>query len=91
VFAQYVPYGMDWDARRHEAGRLAVAAIAAHTTNIPDAIAHVEVMGPPDIEKNVGLTGGHIFQGEMLPDYMWDRRLESTIPNADSLASREAP
>ena len=27
----------------------------------------MEVMGPPDIEKKVGLTGGHIFQGECLP------------------------
>jgi hypothetical protein len=29
---------------------------------------HVEVLGPPDIEREVGLTGGHIFQGECLPD-----------------------
>jgi phytoene dehydrogenase-like protein len=39
-----------------------------------------EVLGPPDIEKNVGLTGGHIFQGEILPDYLWDRRLTPQTP-----------
>ena len=37
-------------------------------------------MGPPDIEKNVGLTGGHIFQGECLPPYMWSQRLPARTP-----------
>ncbi len=39
-----------------------------------------QVLGPPDIEKKVGLTGGHIFQGEILPDYLWDRRLTPQTP-----------
>ena len=39
-----------------------------------------EVLGPPDIERHVGLTGGHIFQGEILPDYLWDRRLTPETP-----------
>ena len=34
---------------------------------------HVD--GPPDLELRVGLTGGHIFHGECLPEFMWDRRL----------------
>jgi phytoene dehydrogenase-like protein len=38
------------------------------------------VLGPPDIEQRIGLTGGHIFQGEALPDQMWDRRLASRTP-----------
>ena len=29
---------------------------------------------PPDVEARIGLTGGHIFQGDCLPDQMWDRR-----------------
>ena len=40
----------------------------------------MEVLGPPDIEERVGLTGGHIFQGEILPQYMWDRRLRARTP-----------
>jgi len=77
VFAQYVPYDLNeggWERRREEAGDLAIASIARYCTNLPGAIVHREVMGPPDIERKVGLTGGHIFQGECLPDYMWDRR-----------------
>jgi phytoene dehydrogenase-like protein len=28
----------------------------------------------------MGLTGGHIFHGDVLPDQMWDRRLEARTP-----------
>ena len=33
------------------------------------------MLGPPDIEERIGLTGGHIFQGETMPDQMWEHRL----------------
>jgi choline dehydrogenase-like flavoprotein len=36
--------------------------------------------GPPDIERRIGLTGGHIFQGETMPDQMWERRLPARTP-----------
>ncbi|MDQ3728708.1 MAG: NAD(P)/FAD-dependent oxidoreductase, partial [Actinomycetota bacterium] len=45
-----------------------------------DQVLEYEVMGPPDIEERIGLTGGCIFQGECFPDQMWDRRLASRTP-----------
>ena len=39
-----------------------------------EAVLEAQVMGPPDIEQKVGLTGGHILQGECLPGNMWSRR-----------------
>jgi phytoene dehydrogenase-like protein len=83
VFAQYVPYRFragDWDARRGEARELIVRSLARFCENVPECIVDIEVMGPPDIEKKVGLTGGHIFQGECLPAYMWSRRLAYRTP-----------
>jgi len=83
VFAQCVPYKFaegDWETRRTEAGQRVIEALARHTRNFPEAILEMEVLGPPDIEKRVGLTGGHIFQGECLPDYMWDKRLSARTP-----------
>jgi phytoene dehydrogenase-like protein len=83
VFAQYVPYAFaagDWDARRDEVGDLAIASIARYCSNLPDAVVAREVMGPPDIERKVGLAGGHIFQGECLPPFMWSERLEPRTP-----------
>ena len=38
------------------------------------------MLGGPDIEERVGLTGGHIFQGETMPDQMWDKRLAARTP-----------
>jgi phytoene dehydrogenase-like protein len=68
VFAQYSPRGGD-DVRD-----LILDAIAAHAPDVRDCISELEVLGPPEIEERIGLTGGHIFQGEALPDQMWDRR-----------------
>ena len=83
VFAQYVPNRFaegTWDSRRDEVGRTVVGSIARFCSNLPAAIIDLEVLGPPDIERRVGLTGGHIFQGEILPQYMWDRRLPARTP-----------
>ena len=83
VFAQYVPTRFregTWDSRRDEVGRTVVESIARFCSNLPGAILDLEVLGPPDIERRVGLTGGHIFQGEILPAHMWDRRLQARTP-----------
>jgi len=88
VFAQYVPYKFaqgSWDERRDEVRKLALKSLARFCSNIGDvgtdgAVIDAQVLGPPDIEKKVGLTGGHIFQGECLPQYMWANRLTSRTP-----------
>ncbi|MGD0733160.1 MAG: NAD(P)/FAD-dependent oxidoreductase [Terracidiphilus sp.] len=83
VFAQYVPYHFaagTWDGRRAEVRRLALDSLSRFCTNIDQAVIDAQVLGPPDIEQKVGLTGGHIFQGECLPPYMWADRLSSRTP-----------
>src|SRR4051794_4454566 len=79
VFAQYAPYELaagDWEGRRAEIGELVLDAVAAYAPDVRECVEEMEVLGPPDVERRVGLTGGHIFQGETLPDQMWDRRLD---------------
>lgn len=83
VFAQYVPYRFaqgSWDDRREEARRIALGSIARFCGNLDAAVIDAQVLGPPDIEEKVGLTGGHIFQGECLPPYMWSNRLSARTP-----------
>jgi phytoene dehydrogenase-like protein len=83
VFAQYVPYkfaSCTWDDRREEVRRLALHSLARFCSNIDSAVIDAQVLGPPDIERKVGLTGGHIFQGECLPPYMWSQRLSARTP-----------
>lgn len=83
IFSQYVPYSFSdssWHQQRKAAKQLALSALARFCSNIPDAVIDAEVLGPPDIEQKVGLTGGHIFQGECLPQYMWTNRLRARTP-----------
>ncbi len=83
VFAQYVPYTFtngSWETRREEVRRLALNSLGRFCSNLEHAVVDAQVLGPPDIEQKVGLTGGHIFQGECLPPYMWSRRLTARTP-----------
>jgi phytoene dehydrogenase-like protein len=83
VFAQYVPYRLargTWDERRDEVRRLAMRSLGRFCSNLDSAVVDAQVLGPPDIEERVGLTGGHIFQGECLPPYMWAKRLAARTP-----------
>jgi phytoene dehydrogenase-like protein len=88
VFAQYVPYKFvrgTWDERRDEVRELAMKSLRRFCSNlgsagIDGAVIEAQVLGPPDIEQKVGLTGGHIFQGECLPPYMWANRLSARTP-----------
>src|SRR5687768_8015498 len=77
AFCQYAPYELaegDWDSRREEIGGLILGAIAAYAPDVHECVEELEVLGPPDIEERIGLAGGSIFQGEAMPDQMWDRR-----------------
>jgi phytoene dehydrogenase-like protein len=83
AFTQYGPYELaegDWDSRRDEIGRMVLDAIAMHAPDVHDCVEVFEVLGPPDIESRIGLTGGCIFQGEAQPDQMWERRLDHRTP-----------
>jgi phytoene dehydrogenase-like protein len=80
VFGQYAPYDMDWGTRREEVAQQFIDLIARFAPNFPDIVEAYEVLGPPDIEERIGLTGGNIFQGEVTPDQMWEHRLTPRTP-----------
>jgi len=75
AFCQYVPYEFDWDARRDEIADRVEASIERFAPGFRGLVEHRQALAPPDVERKIGLTGGHIFQGECLPQFMWDRRL----------------
>jgi phytoene dehydrogenase-like protein len=80
VFAQYVPYTLasgSWEERREEVADAVLACIARFAPDVADCVVERQVLAPPDVEARIGLTGGHIFQGECLPEQMWDRRFAS--------------
>jgi phytoene dehydrogenase-like protein len=83
VFGQYAPYELasgTWDSRRDEVARQFIDLIERFAPGFEARLEAYEVLGPPDIEARIGLTGGNIFQGEVTPDQMWTNRLTPRTP-----------
>ena len=78
IFAQYFPYhrgdGPWTAAQREDAADVIVAQLAEVAPNLPGAIEHRQILAPPDLEAKIGLTGGHIFHGELLPGQIFEDR-----------------
>lgn len=77
VLAQYAPYDLargSWDERRDDVGDLVLAALERRAPGITALVEHRRVLGPPDLEARFGITGGHVFHGEVLPDWAFDAR-----------------
>lgn len=74
VFVQYCPYALadgPWtDEKRAAFGRTVIDSIAEHSPGFRDLILHAEIRTPWDIEREVGLTEGNIFQGELTFDQL---------------------
>jgi len=77
IFTQYFPYTLKegtWDERREAIGDAVIAEFGQYAPNVPGAVLARQVLGPPDLEERFGLTGGHIFHGEMVPEQTFDLR-----------------
>ncbi len=61
----------EWtDADRDAFGQTCIDQIAAYSPGFKDRILHVEVRTPRELEAEVGLTEGNIFQGELTFDQL---------------------
>jgi phytoene dehydrogenase-like protein len=73
-FVQYCPpkvEGQDWtDADRDAFAETVVSQISEYSPGFRDRILHMEVRTPREIEAEVGLTEGNIFQGELTFDQL---------------------
>ncbi len=78
IFAQYFPYERTdraWEtADREVITDRIVAQLALYAPNIPGAIEHRQILAPPDLEAQIGMTGGHIFHGELMPGQIYEQR-----------------
>jgi phytoene dehydrogenase-like protein len=77
IYAQFAPYHLkhgDWEARRAELGHTVIETLAAYAPRLPDMIEALQVITPLDMEKHYGLTGGHIFHGELALDQLFTMR-----------------
>jgi len=83
VFGQYAPHTLargSWDERRDEVARQFIDLVEAFAPGFEAALIDHELLGPADIEARIGLSGGHIFQGDTRPGQMWEHRLTPRTP-----------
>ena len=59
---------------RRRAADAAIARFATVCPALPDRIIDRLALGPAELERRFGLTGGHIFHGEMLGDQLLEQR-----------------
>ena len=77
IYVQYAPYRLakcDWQSQRDALGGAVVNTLAGYAPNLPDLILHRQVITPQDLEETYGLTGGHIFHGELALDQLFTMR-----------------
>ena len=59
-----------WDDIKEARADRAIAQMAEHFPKLPDLIEHRQVVTPLDMERLMGLTGGHALHGDMSPDQL---------------------
>jgi len=77
AYVQYAPYhlrGTTWDAERERLAAAATRAIEQYAPGFSESVIAREVVTPLDLERSYGLTGGHIFHGELALDQLFVTR-----------------
>jgi phytoene dehydrogenase-like protein len=76
-FVQYVPEKFtagSWEENKPKVAETIISTIEEFAPNIRKALLQYQVLGPEDFERNLGLTGGSIFQGDITPDQLFSFR-----------------
>jgi phytoene dehydrogenase-like protein len=77
VYVQYAPFKLkdsDWDTQRGALGDTVVNTLAQYAPNLPSMVVDGQIITPKDLEQIYGLTGGHIFHGELALDQFFTMR-----------------
>lgn len=77
IQVQYAPYNLkhgDWTSRSEELSDTVVDVLSEYAPNLKDLIVARQVITPLDLERDYGLSGGHIFHGEQSLDQFFTFR-----------------
>jgi phytoene dehydrogenase-like protein len=77
IYMQYAPFKLknsDWESQRVALGDTVVKTLAKYAPNLPELILTHQIITPQDLEDRFGLTGGHIFHGELALDQFFTMR-----------------
>jgi phytoene dehydrogenase-like protein len=73
AYAQFTPCalrGATWDSERDRLGDQVIQAIDRYAPGFARSVVGRQVITPSDLERVYGLTGGHIFHGELAIDQL---------------------
>jgi phytoene dehydrogenase-like protein len=77
MFTQWVPHEWANESHQNELEAYADRVIDGYTElapNFKSAILHRQVIGPHQMQNDLGLIGGNIFHGELSPDQLFHMR-----------------
>jgi phytoene dehydrogenase-like protein len=77
VYVQYAPFKLKngpWNGQSDALGDAVVKTLSVYAPDLPGLILHRQVITPQDLEETYGLTGGHIFHGELALDQLFALR-----------------
>ena len=73
-FAPADPRGIDWSAAGPAFADTVIDTLAQYAPNLRSVILHRQVLTPRELDSTYGLTGGHIFHGELSLDQLFTMR-----------------
>jgi phytoene dehydrogenase-like protein len=77
IYVQWAPYRLRegrWDDLRGALEERALRRLAEIAPDLPARVIASEVLTPVDLERQYGLTGGHVFHGEHALDQLYAMR-----------------
>ncbi|MGI9517794.1 MAG: phytoene desaturase family protein, partial [Pirellulaceae bacterium] len=78
MFVQFTPYelrdGSSWDDVKQGFADRCLDIFSEFAPNIKNAVEHMQVLSPTDLESRFGITGGNIFQGAMNANQLFSFR-----------------
>ncbi|MBI2833842.1 MAG: NAD(P)/FAD-dependent oxidoreductase [Acidobacteria bacterium] len=77
IHVQFAPFRLrhgTWSEHREALGDTVVRTLETYAPGISQLILQRQVITPADLESTYGLTGGHIFHGELAPDQFFAMR-----------------
>ena len=73
AYVQFAPYalrGTTWDAEKERFGQVVTSTIAKWAPGFEQSVLGRQIITPLDLERTYGLSGGHIFHGELALDQL---------------------
>jgi len=77
IHVQFAPYKLregDWATRREEFSANVLNVLERYAPGLRDRVVAQQVITPADLERNYGLSGGHIHHGEQTLDQFFTFR-----------------